>query len=237
MKNKFINKELSIQSEYDKDFSEKSTQLKLLLEGAIISRNIETVRKVAADAAKLKDLQLLFDEELDILKLYIASTITSFIETAIKQGLPKDVGESAKRKFYVLIVQTQSTLEIELNYFQMVEELINKMNQYSMNKYSPIVRMAIEYIHNNKFQFIYSKDISNAIQVNRSYLSKVFKMETGQNITDYIHKVKMDFAIKLMESNIYKFNEIAELLGYKNYSYFSKVFKKIYRVTPYDYIK
>jgi len=237
MKNKFINKELSIQSEYDKDFSEKSTQLKLLLEGAIISRNIETVRKVAADAAKLKDLQLLFDEELDILKLYIASTITSFIETAIKQGLPKDVGESAKRKFYVLIVQTQSTLEIELNYFQMVEELINKLNQYSMNKYSPIVRMAIEYIHNNKFQFIYSKDISNAIQVNRSYLSKVFKMETGQNITDYIHKVKMDFAIKLMESNIYKFNEIAELLGYKSYSYFSKVFKKIYSVTPYDYIK
>ncbi len=237
MKNKFINKELSIQSEYEKDFSEKSTQLKLLLEGAIISRNIETVRKVAVDAAKLKDLQLLFDEELDILKLYIASTITSFIETAIKQGLPKDVAESAKRKFYVLIVKTQSTIEIEHNYFQMVEELIYKMNQYSMNKYSPIVRRAIEYIHNNKFQFIYSKDISNAIQVNRSYLSKVFKMETGQNITDYIHKVKMDFAIKLMESNIYKFNEIAELLGYKNYSYFSKVFKKIYRVTPYDYIK
>jgi YesN/AraC family two-component response regulator len=58
----------------------------------------------------------------------------------------------------------------------------------------------------------------------------------GQTITEYIHKVKMDFAVQLMESRFYKLNEIAEVLGYPNYAYFSKVFKKFYCETPKDFI-
>lgn len=232
-----LNQEISIQSEYERDYSEKSTKIKLLLESAIISRDLETVKKAAAAAEEIKDLKLFFDEELDILKLYIASTITSFVETAIQQGLPKDVAENAKREYYVSIVNSSSRVDLECTYFQAVEELIKAMEQYSMKQYSPLVKMAIEYIHNNKFRFIYSKDVSEAIRVNRSYLSKLFKMETGQNLTDYIHKVKIDYAIKLMESNFYKYNEIAEILGYRNYSYFSSVFKKIIKKTPNEFMK
>lgn len=232
-----LNKELSIQSEYETDFSEKSTQLKQLLEGAILTGNMDMVRLVAEVAEQSKDLNIIFDEELDIQKLYIASTITSFVETAIKQGLPKDVAQTTKRKYYVMIARCGSTNELKGYYFQIVEDLILAMNQYSMRQYSPMVKMAIEYIHNNKFKFLYAKDVANAIHVNRSHLSEKFTMETGQTITDYIHKVKMDYAIQLMESNFYKFNEIAELLGYTNYAYFSKVFKKLYSETPNNYMK
>ncbi|WP_078549529.1 helix-turn-helix domain-containing protein [Litchfieldia alkalitelluris] len=232
-----MNKELSIQSEYETNYSEKSTRLRQLLENAIVTGDLEMFHQVRNEAELVKDLKVIFEEEVDIQKLYIASILTSFIETAIKQGMPKDVAEITKRKYYTRIAQCTSSGELERYYFQFVKELVMAMKHYSMRQYSSMVKKAIEYIHNNKFQFLYSKDVSNAINVNRSYLSKKFKMETGKTITDYIHKVKLEYGIQMMESNFYKFNEIAELLGYRNYAYFSKVFKKFYKVTPNNFLK
>ncbi|MEH7490635.1 helix-turn-helix domain-containing protein [Neobacillus niacini] len=214
-----------------------STRLKQLLDNAIITGNMDLVRQVKTIAEQSKDVTTILEEELDIQKLYIASTITSFVEIAIKLGLPKDVAQGAKKKFYIKIARCSNQIELEHYNFEIVEELIEAMNEYSMSRYSPIIKRAIEYIHNNKFKFIYAKDVANAIHVNRSYLSEKFTMETGQTITVYIHKVKMDYAIQLMESNFYKFNEIAELLGYTNYAYFCKVFKKLYSETPNNYMK
>jgi YesN/AraC family two-component response regulator len=232
-----LSKELSIQSEYESNYSEMSTRLKQLLESAIVAGNMELVRQVKTMAEQSKDVMTILEEDLEIQKLYIASTITSFVETAIKQGLPKDVAHIAKKKFYIKIARSRDQIELEHYNFEIVEELIVVMNQYSMRGYSPIVKRAIEYIHNNKFKFLFSKDVANAIHVNRSHLSEKFSKETGQTLTDYIHKVKMEYAVQLMESNFYKFNEIAELLGYTNYAYFSRVFKKTHKDTPYNYMK
>jgi YesN/AraC family two-component response regulator len=229
-------KELSIRSEYDEDYSEKSTTLKILLENAIVSGNIEIVRKAASIAEQIKDLKILFDEDLNIVKLHVASNVASFVEVSIKNGLPKDVAMTEKKKYFTRIAYCLSKKELAAIHFEIAEGLIEATKKYSMKNLSSVVKMAIEYIHNNKFRFLFAKDVSDAIRVNRSYLSKKFKEEVGQTITDYIHRVKMDLAIELMESNIQKYNEIAELLGYANYSYFSKVFKKFHCKTPNEYL-
>ncbi len=233
----FLLKDLSIRSEYEEDFSKKSTMLKIILDNAILSGNVELAKQVASKAEQIKDLRILYDEDLNIVKLYIASSITSFVEIFIKNGLPKDVAESKKKKYYEKISRSNNKQELMHLHFEIVEELIVAINRTSIKQYSQIVKMATEYIHNNKFRFLYAKDVSSAINVNRSYLSKKFKDEVGLTITDYIHRVKMDLAIELMESNIYKYNDISELLGYTNYYYFSKVFKKLYSKTPCEYMK
>ncbi|WP_183041195.1 helix-turn-helix domain-containing protein [Salipaludibacillus neizhouensis] len=232
-----LNKNLSIQSEHGKDYSEKSTHLKQLLISSIVTGDMGLFQQVKNQAEQIEDIKVIINEEIDVQRLYIASTVASFVEIAIKQGLPKDVAENAKRKYFVNIAHCDSKVELEQYYYKVVEELITGMKKYSMKKYSPIVKMAIENIHNNKFHSIFAKDIALAINSNRSYLSKKFKEETESTITDYIHKVKIDFAIELMETNFYKFNEVADLLGYTSYSYFSRVFKKIYKKTPYEYME
>ncbi len=231
-----LNTKLSIQSEHAKDYSQRSTQIKQLLISSIVTSDIDLFYQVKAQAEKIEDIQVIMDEKIEVQKLYIASTVASFVETAIKQGLPKDVAENAKREYFVNIAHCVNKEQLKQYYFKVVEELIIGMNKYSMKKYSPIVKRAIEYIHNNKFHPIYAKDVAQAIRVNRSYLSKKFKEETRQTITDYIQRVKIDFAIELMETNFYKFNEISDLMGYSSYSYFSKVFKKFYKKTPYEYM-
>lgn len=232
-----ISKELSIRSEYDTDYSEKSTKLAIALNNALLSGDPAEVHKMAGNAEHMKDLQILMGEDLDILKLYMAYSVASYSDTAQKNGLPKDIAEIIKKKYYIKIAHSHSKSELIEISFVVVEELVKSLNQYSFKHYSLIIKMALEYIHNHKFTFLYSKDVANAISVNRSYLSKRFKEEVGETITDYIHKTKMELSIELMESNVYHYNEIAELLGYHNYSYFSKVFKKYYDMSPAAYMK
>lgn len=230
-----VQRELSVQAEYETNYSQDSTVLKELLLSAINTSNIDMVYQVAKEAEKIKGLESIFHHDLEVLKLYIASTITLLVDAAIKQGLSKDMAENCKKKFYILIANCTNKDKLESYYFKCAEELILTLKKFSMKKYSPIVRSAIEYINNHKLKFIYSKDVASEIGVDRSYLSKIFSSETGQTITDYIHSVKMNFALRLMESNYYNLQEISELLGYRNYSYFSKLFKKIYLKSPSEY--
>ncbi|WP_138750800.1 helix-turn-helix domain-containing protein [Paenibacillus sinopodophylli] len=237
-KNLDLLKEHSIRAEYASDYSEKITLLMINLQDALLTLNLEAVRRLASNAEEIKDIKLLVEEEdVDVLKLYMASSISSFVSISIRNGLPKDVAEIMKKNLFKKIARCHKNIELTNCHIQFVEELIEAINRYSIKRYSSIVKMAIEYIHNNKFTFIYSKDVANATKVNRSYLSKKFSEEVGQTITDYIHRAKMELAIELMGSNLYHYNEIAELLGYANYPYFSKVFKKLYTKAPHAYMR
>lgn len=68
-----------------------------------------------------------------------------------------------------------------------------------------------------------------------AYLSKVYKMETGTGISDYVMKVKMEKAVELLRSKNEKIYNIASQLGYHTPHYFIKVFKKYYGVTPQEF--
>jgi len=227
----------SIRSEHEADFPEKSANLKMLWKEALLSGNMKVIHQVASHAKQIKDLGILMDEDLNIAKLYIASTIPTIVETSIRNGLPKDVAETNKKNYFLQIANCADKEQLLRHHFRFVEDLTKATKQYSLKHYSPIVKNAIEHIHNNKFRRISSKDVARAVKVNRSYLSKIFSVQVGKTITDYIHWTKMELAIELMQSNLYRYNEIAELLGYSSYPYFSKVFKKMYSKSPVEYIE
>ena len=232
-----ISKELSIRSEYDDDFSENSTKLMIAFNHALLSGDPSEIHKLAASAMQIKDLFTTIGDDIEVTKLYSANSIAFSVNTAMKNGLPKDIAESIKKKYYLKIAHSHTATELETLSIKVFEELVTSLKKYSFQHYSLVIKMAVEYIHNNKFKFLSAKDVATAIYVNRSYLSKRFKEEVGDTITDYIHKTKIDLAIELMESNIYHYNEIAEVLGYRNYSYFSRVFKKYYHMSPVAYMK
>jgi len=77
--------------------------------------------------------------------------------------------------------------------------------------------------------------ISRAIFMNRKYISEVFRQKTGELLIDYITRVKMARAARLLCESSRKTYEIALQLGYKDTEYFSKLFKKHMGITPSEY--
>lgn len=71
--------------------------------------------------------------------------------------------------------------------------------------------------------------------VSENYLSKLFKNETGENFSQYLMKVRMDHAKKLLETTDSKIGEVAELVGYNDANYFSTCFKTVVGGSPAKY--
>ena len=75
--------------------------------------------------------------------------------------------------------------------------------------------------------------IAGKLQLSRDYLFRMYKKETGQNLTDYLLEVRIQKAKEfLMQPGKYKVYEVSELVGYSDYAYFSKIFKKETGMTP-----
>jgi len=72
---------------------------------------------------------------------------------------------------------------------------------------------------------------------NASYLSRFLSKETGKTFRDWQKQYRMEKAITLLESTEYSIENIAQLIGYSNSSYFYQAFQTHYQMTPSQYRK
>ncbi len=93
------------------------------------------------------------------------------------------------------------------------------------------------YIEKNICHDISRNEIAQQIQLNPEYLSRIFHKETGVHLTRFIQAEKMRKARKLLIETDISIGEIASLLGYSNFAYFSRVFKSSTGVSPKNYRK
>ncbi|MHA6483420.1 response regulator [Paenibacillus sp. strain BS8-2] len=78
-------------------------------------------------------------------------------------------------------------------------------------------------------------DIAERIDLHPVYLSRIFKLETGESLTEYVYRLKMEKAAYLLKHSELKIYEIATSLGYQNPQYLSKLFRRQYQMTPQEY--
>lgn len=102
---------------------------------------------------------------------------------------------------------------------------------------SSIVHELQGYIRQHLDQRLTRDDLSELVHLNGSYLSRLFSKETGMSLSSYILQEKMKKAGELISSRDEPIYGIANQLCYDNFSYFSKMFKKVYHVTPQEYRK
>ena len=64
---------------------------------------------------------------------------------------------------------------------------------------------------------LYLDDVAKAVFLSPGYLCRIFKSETGYSFKEYLHKLRIEKAQQLILDTDYKYYEIAEMVGYKNY--------------------
>ncbi len=107
-------------------------------------------------------------------------------------------------------------------------------NSQSSTEYNdiPLIRSAINIIIQEYATNLTVEDIARRLNVSRSYLSSLFKVETTISIMQYITLMRMNRAEHLLRNTSMKINDIAESVGYHDASYFGLQFKKLYGVSP-----
>lgn len=99
------------------------------------------------------------------------------------------------------------------------------------------IQGVITYLQSNCSQKITIPGLCQKFSINRTTLSRDFKESCGMSIMEFLGKLRMEFALKLLEDTNLTLWDIAERTGYSDVSYFGRQFKNYYKVSPSTYRK
>lgn len=167
----------------------------------------------------------------------IAREMLHMVETSLKRYFPlASIEDNKLIPSRGGLSRLGSVAELEQwlkTYYERIVGAIKK--RYAGGPYSHHISKAIRFITDN-----YASDISlgiaaNALKLNPSYLSRLFKEETQMTFTEYLNRVRIQTSCLLMESGSYSLKQISREVGFLNYTYFFKVYKIITGMTPQAY--
>ncbi|MCF0143037.1 MAG: AraC family transcriptional regulator [Parasporobacterium sp.] len=117
----------------------------------------------------------------------------------------------------------------------MLQRFISFTFEFDKVKHADAVYKVIEYIKANYRRHISLEEIAEKTYLSKTYLSSLFKKETGYSISEYINIVRVERSKALLMEESMSIIEIANLCGFEDQSYFTKVFKNIVGITPKKY--
>ena len=102
-------------------------------------------------------------------------------------------------------------------------------------RYRGTVADVITYIHENLAEGITLSEVADALHINKHYLCRLFKRETGVTVNAYITSARIARARHLLRTTAHSVTYIAEETGFADLSVFTKNFKREMNMTPSAY--
>ena len=125
------------------------------------------------------------------------------------------------------------------NGYKLQKEMIRKycllVQNHNMKDFSPLIQKVLLRIDSDLSGDLSLKSQASLFNVNASYLSTLFKKETGVTLTEYVNRKRIEQAIFLLNSTNMQIQTIAQFCGIPDVNYFTKLFKKQIGKTPKEY--
>lgn len=198
-----------------------------------------TLFKQMRQDIKMKDIPALKEHFSFVCRRYTDKTDYS-------QVYVKFIFSNFLKDFYDALPESERnevTREIEKLYkattFQEVSGIVNQNIERLERAFTANPQMAHRELEVVK-QYIYDhyKDeisidmLARLVYMAPSYLSAVFKKETGQNLSKFIKEYRMEKARDMLENTHMKIVQVSEAVGYPNVSYFCQSFREFYGISP-----
>ena len=162
--------------------------------------------------------------------------VMDFLMKPVEEAeLHKAVGIAVRK----LNIRNQQALE-KSNLQRKVKRLTTDFVQLESGDFSDIknekVRQALQYIHEHFSEPISLTSVCDAVVINQSYFSEIFKKEMGIGFNHYLQNLRIDQAATLLrERPDLPVSDIAGITGFQDPNYFCRVFKKHFDVTAQEY--
>ena len=122
---------------------------------------------------------------------------------------------------------------------QMPKEICHKycllVKNYANPDYSKSTKDVIDYIQLHLEEELSLNYLAEHFKKNASALSHSFSKETGISLTKFIHQTRIREAVRLFNTTDFSVSDIAVMVGYQDFSYFSKIFSKQTGLSPREY--
>lgn len=197
-------------------------------------------RKDAAGARTLiaEEIGLAHAGELGWQYLEVRQTIKRLVNFIQEYCI--DAGETQDFEAMAMIMDKElDTLDIR-GVCELLEELIGGClsgGAEMAGTMKETVRQAEEYVRQHYFEPLSLGMLAEKYHVDSSYLSRMFRKETGVNLIQFITRTRIDRAKELIRRGRGNLTEIAFMVGYDDYTNFNKVFRRLEGCSPSEYRK
>ena len=173
-------------------------------------------------------------KELSILPFSYTSEVKSFYRNFYLSILSYQKND---RKHKTKILRQLVDAESLENIYSLLDPIVEELSQhYTPESISNCkVQSVIQYIKDNYMKEINLNNIAAEVNLNSSYLSRIFKQITGISVISFINQYRVQKAIEILNDPCIRVFEAAELVGFHNINHFNLVFKKIVGKTPTEY--
>ncbi|MGF7145887.1 AraC-like DNA-binding protein/ligand-binding sensor protein [Anaerotaenia torta] len=176
--------------------------------------------------------------------IYIGNLICDYEETIRKIHRTCMITKVNPQDLLLLVKDAQPILSPDyyLQFASLIDSYIRLLNthmkDYESSEGLPChwaVSALQNYIHSNYSQGLSLQSVSKLYFINDKYIGRVFKKQMGYTFHEYLNKVRLEHAVKLLTHTSNKIITIALDCGFQNVTYFNRSFLKQYGLPPVKY--
>lgn len=123
------------------------------------------------------------------------------------------------------------------NIFSCILIELFRHNDEQPNSNTTKIKKILHYINSHFKEEITLKDVADYAEVSYSNIGKYIKTHLGETFPEYLNKVRLEYSCQLLLNSSEPISDIANFSGFSSSSYFSKIFKSKYGITPQEYRK
>ena len=217
----------------DKAFRHSYHEELLLLQAVKEGNGKEAVRlaeKMDRDSGRLSARDLQHRKNMAIVGITLCS------RAAIEGGITPEAAYRLSG-YYIRKCDAAQDTALMLKYRN---QAVREFTDYVLEKqklgcYSGYTEQCRDYVRKHYREKIYLQDIADSLGISSSYLSRLFKKETGQCLQDFINEERVYRASNLLQFSDLSLSEIAQYVHFPSQSYFGSIFKKLKGMTPKEY--
>ncbi|WP_194165702.1 response regulator [Oceanobacillus sp. CFH 90083] len=189
-----------------------------------------------ADTLKLeKEISIIiekYDKNAKTSQVYLRFLFARLLQLLF-QTMPEHSKESMDRYIELIYSYTHFS-DIKHTLLEIQRKVIKKLEEDKNSPMHPIEAVK-QYVADNIEKDLSLDMLAEKVYLTSGYLSDKFKQETGSGINKYIKQVRMDKADELLSYTNMKVNDISKAVGYSNASYFIRIFREHFGVSPKRY--
>lgn len=199
--------------------------------------DVEKTRQLCRESLLDKPgLGTLSEDYLQNIKYHFAITAALVARYCIEGGMALPVSYDLSDFYIQKADKCKTPEEVAALHPIMCIDYAKRMKNLQKKKIcSRHVANCIDYIHDHLHMRITAKSLAALVHLNPSYLSRLFKKETGSSISEYIQAKKIDTAKNMLVYSNYSPAQISSILAFPSQSYFTEVFRKRTGMTPLKY--
>jgi AraC-like DNA-binding protein len=159
------------------------------------------------------------------------------VDRTVTQHLDRPAPTIAERSQRIDHLHTARTeAEIVACFWSLYEAAIRPLLQ-SGPRCHPTVTRAKSFVEQNYMRKICLSHIAESVNMSRGYLSALFRNHCGVTLTEYIHRVRMREAERLLASGEHSISQVGYAVGYQNYRDFHRNFVRYEKVSPRTFLQ